>query len=218
MAVRRFAINSNIIKLNQKKSSIKDRILFIQNRSYDYGDIIQNFKTQKEYEEANSNIELAQTHFDGKIAYIEYIHTLVIAGEIDNLLEQLVTYDWDNGTADESNINGDFITFIEKIAEVSIEPFRLATVCWEEVGIGVYYIKYDKDFQSIRLDFDSWEGTDLFNEITKEFGFDADSDDFYEDDENHEEMRSPFFQVCMELYNHHLLSDPELLAPDWYNS
>ena len=44
MGVRRFAINSNIIKLHQKKSSIKDRILFIQNRSYDYGDIIQNFR------------------------------------------------------------------------------------------------------------------------------------------------------------------------------
>ena len=80
----------------------------------------------------------------------------------------------------------------------------------------IYYIKYDKEFQSVRLDFDSWEGTDLFNEIAKEFGFDTDSDDFYEDDEDHEEMRSPFFQVCKELYENHLLNDPEILAPDWY--
>ena len=209
---------SNIIKLDENRSFIKDSILFIDDRSYDYGDIIQKFKTEKEYEEVNSSIEFAQSHFDEKIAYIEDKHTLVIAGEIDDLLDELVSYDWDNGTADETNINGDFTTFIEKISEVSIQPFRLATVCWEEIGIGVYYIKYDKGFQSIRLDFDSWEGTELFNQITQEFGFDTNSDDFYEDDENHEEMRSPFLQVCMKLYSDHLLSNPELLAPDWYKS
>ena len=59
------------------------------------------------------------------------------------------------------------------------------------------------------------EETELFKEIAKENGFDIDSDDFYDDDENHEEGRSPCHQVCNELYDK-LLLEPELLAPNWY--
>ena len=57
--------------------------------------------------------------------------------------------------------------------------------------------------------------TDLFKEIVKKKKFDINNDDFYDDDENHLDGSSPCQQVCDKIYNQ-LLSEPELLAPDWY--
>ena len=44
------------------------------------------------------------------------------------------------------------------------------------------------------------EETDIFKEIAKENKFDINSEDFY-NDENHEDGRSPCYQVCDKLYN-----------------
>jgi len=199
--------NINIIKLNNDKSHIEDDIIVFDNKKYVLGDLISIYKTKKQYEEENSELDFAQTHFEDKLAYIENIHVLAISGNIDDLNDQF-------NYSDDIDLDS-FEKFIKKISAIATNPFKIATVSWEESGIGVYYIKFNKDFQSIRLGFDDWEETELFKEIAKENGFDIDSDDFYDDDENHEEGRSPCHQVCNELYDK-LLLEPELLAPNWY--
>ena len=199
--------NINIIKLNHDKSIIDNDILIINNKKYDLGDLITIFKTKEQYEEENSELNFAQTHFEDKIAYIEDMHLLVVGGNIDDLSDEL-------DYCDDLDINS-FEEFIKEISQVAIEPFKIATVSWEGDGIGVYYMKYDETFQSVHLDHDDWEETKLFNQIAKDNDLDIDSDDFYDDDVNHDEGWSPCRQVCDELYND-LLSDPELLSPDWY--
>ena len=199
--------NINVIKLDYDKSYVDGDMLFIDDKSYNCNDLIAIFKNEKQYKEANSGIEFAQTHFEDKLGYIDDIHTFIIGGDIDDLSDQFAY-------SDDMDIDG-FEEFIKGLSNIATKPFKIATVSWEENGIGVYYIKYDKRFQSIRLGFDDWEEADLFKKIAKENDFDINSDDFYNDDENHEDGRSPCYQVCDELYNQ-LLSEPELLAPDWY--
>ena len=79
--------NINIIKLNHDKSIIDNDILIINNKKYDLGDLITIFKTKEQYEEENSELNFAQTHFEDKIAYIEDMHLLVVGGNIDDLSE-----------------------------------------------------------------------------------------------------------------------------------
>jgi len=198
---------TNLIKLDHNKSFIEGDLLFIDGKSYDFGDIITIYKDEKKYKEDNSGIEYAQTHFEDKLGYIDDNHIFIIGGNIDDLSDQFFYSDeWDIDNFEE---------FIKGLSKISTKPFKIATVSWEESGIGVYYIKYDKTFQSIRLGFDDWEDTDLFKEVAKENKFNINSDDFYDDDESHEDGSSPCHQVCDKLYNQ-LISDPELLSPDWY--
>jgi len=198
---------TNLIKLDHNKSFIEGDLLFIDGKSYDFGDIITIYKDEKKYKEDNSGIEFAQTHFEDKLGYIDDNHIFIIGGNIDDLSDQFFYSDeWDIDNFEE---------FIKGLSKISTKPFKIATVSWEESGIGVYYIKYDKTFQSIRLGFDDWEDTDLFKEVAKENKFNINSDDFYDDDESHEDGSSPCHQVCDKLYNQ-LISDPELLSPDWY--
>ena len=169
----------NVIKLDHNKSYTEGDLLFIDGKSYNFGDIITIFKDEKKYKEENSGIDFAQTHFEDKLGYIEDTHTFIIGGDIDDLSDQFAY-------SDDMDIDG-FEEFIKGLSKIATKPFKIATVSWEENGIGVYYIKYDKSFQSVRLDFDDWEETDLFKEIAKENGFDMNSDDFIEEDEDHEE-------------------------------
>ena len=213
----------NVIKLDHNKSYTdcfkNNNLLFIDEKYYnlddlnDIDDLIKVFKTEKQYTEENSGIEFAQTHFGGKLAYIEDTHTFVVGGNIDDLIEQFYESDAIDDRPQYST--EDFEEFIFELSKITVEPFKIATVAWEENGICVYYIKYDKTFQSVRLDFDDWEETDLFKKIAKEYKFDVNSDDFYDDDEDHEDGSSPCHQICDKLYNQ-LLSELELLAPDWY--
>ena len=198
---------TNSIKLDQNKSYTKDGLLFIDGKSYNFDGIITILKNEKQYKEENSGIEFAQTHFDDKLGYIDDTHTFIIGGNIDDLNDQF-------HYSDDMDIDG-FEELIRVLSEIATKPFKIATVSWEESGIGVYYIKYGKTFQSVRLDFDDWEETALFKEVAKENKFDINSDDFYDDDEDHEDGSSPCQQVCDKLYNQ-LLSEPELLAPDWF--
>ena len=197
----------NIIKLNHTKSYIEGDLLFIDKKSYSSDDLITIFKDEGIYKEQNSGIEFTQTHFEDKLGYIDDNHIFIIGSNIDDLSDQFAY-------SDDENINS-FEEFIKELSKTTISPFKIATVAWEENGICVYYIKYDKTFQSVRLDFDDWEETDLFKEIAKKNKFDINSDEFYDDDEDHEDGSSPCHQVCDKLYNQ-LLSVPELLAPDWY--
>jgi hypothetical protein len=198
---------TNLIKLDHNKSFTEGDLLFIDGKSYNFGDIITIFKDEKIYKEENSGIEFSQTHFEDKLGYIDDNHTFIIGGNIDDLSDQFFY-------SDELDIDN-FEEFIKGLSRISTKPFKIATIAWEENGIGVYYIKYDKTFQSVRLGFDDWEDTDLFKEVAKENKFDINSDDFYDDDEDHENGSSPCHQVCDKLYNQ-LISDPELLSPDWY--
>ena len=197
----------NIINLDKNKSHIDDDKLIVDNKKYSLDDLITIYKTEEQYEDENSELKFAQTHFGDKLAYIEDIHVLITGGDIDNLNDQL-------SDSDDIDIDS-FEEFIKELSKIAVNPFKVATVSWEESGIGVYYMKFNKDFKSIRLDFDDWEETELFKEIAKENDFDIDGDDFYDDDDDHEEGRSPCYQVCDQLYDQ-LLSDPELLKPDWY--
>ena len=197
----------NVIKLNHTKSYIEGDLLFIDKKSYSSDNLITIFKDEGIYKEKNSGIEFAQTHFEDKLGYIDDNHIFIIGGNIDDLSDQF-TY------SDVEDIDS-FEEFIKELSKTTISPFKIATVAWEENGICVYYIKYDKTFQSVRLDFDDWEETDLFKEVAKEHKFDINSDDFYDDDEDHEDGSSPCHQVCDKLYNQ-LISEPELLSPDWY--
>ena len=197
----------NIIKLDHNKSYTVGDLLFIDGKSYNFGDIITIFKDEKKYKEENSGIDFAQTHFEGKLGYIDDTHTFIIGGNIDDLSDQFFY-------SDELDIDN-YEEFIKGLSRISTKPFKIATISWEENGIGVYYIKYDKTFQSVRLGFDDWEDTDLFKEVAKENKFNINSDNFYDDDENHENGSSPCHQVCDKLYNL-LISEPELLSPDWY--
>jgi hypothetical protein len=194
----------NVIKLDYDKSTVDGDVLFIDDKSYNCNDLITIFKNEKQYKEENSGIEFAQTHFEDKLGYIEDTHTFIIGGDIDDSSNAI----WDD-------VAEGFEEFIEGLSKIATKPFKIATVSWEENGIGVYYIKYDTSFQSVRLGSDDWEETDLFKEIAKENGFDMNSDDFIEEDEDHEDGKSPCDQVCDELYNQ-LLSAPESLAPNWY--
>jgi len=198
---------TNLIKLDHNKSFIEGDLLFIDGKSYNFGDIITVYKDEKKYKEDNSGIEFTQTHFEDKLGYIDDNHIFIIGGNIDDLSDQFFY-------SDELDIDN-FEEFIKGLSKISTKPFKIATVSWEESGIGVYYIKSGKTFQSVRLDFDDWEDTDLFKEVAKENKFDINSDDFYDDDESHEDGSSPCHQVCDKLYNQ-LISDPELLSPDWY--
>jgi hypothetical protein len=195
----------NLIQLGYNKSYTEDGLLFIDGKSYNFDGTITIFKTENQYKEENSGIEFAQTHFDDKLGYIEDTHTFIIGGNIDDLHDQF-------HYSDDMDSDG-FEELIRVLSEIATKPFKIATVSWEESGIGVYYIEYGKTFQSVRLDFDDWEETALFKEVAKENKFDINSDDFYDDD--HENGSSPCQQVCDKLYNQ-LLSEPELLAPDWF--
>ena len=197
----------NVIKLNPNKSYTEGDLLFIDKKSFNSDDLITIFKDEEIYKKENSGIEFAQTHFEDKLGYIDDNHIFIIGGNIDDLSDQF-TY------SDVEDIDS-FEEFIKELSKITTTPFKIATVAWEENGRCVYYIKYDKTFQSVRLDLDDWEETDLFKEVAKEHKFDINSDDFYDDDEDHEDGSSPCHQVCDKLYNQ-LLSVPELLAPDWY--
>ena len=197
----------NVIKLNHTKSYIEGDLLFIDKKSYSPNDFITIFKDEGVYKAKNSGIEFTQTHFEDKLGYIDDNHIFIIGGNIDDLSDQFAY-------SDDENINS-FEEFIKELSKTTISPFKIATVAWEENGICVYYIKYDKTFQSVRLDFDDWEETDLFKEVAKKNKFDINSDEFYDEDEDHEDGSSPCHQVCNKLYNQ-LLSEPVLLAPDWY--
>ena len=197
----------NVIKLDHNKSYTEGDFLFIDKKSYAFDDLITIFKDEKEYKEKSSGIEFVQTHFEDKLGYIDDTHTFMIGGNIDDLSDQF-------SYSDDMDIDS-FEELIKGLSEIATKPFKIATVAWEENGIGVYYIKYDKIFQSVRLDFDDWEETDLFKKIAKEYKFDVNSDDFYDDDEDHEDGSSPCHQICDKLYNQ-LLSELELLVPDWY--
>ena len=198
---------TNLIKLDHNKSFIEGDLLFIDGKSYNFDGIITIFKNEKQYKEKNCGIEFAQTHFEDKLGYIDDTHTFIIGGNIDDLSDQF-------HYSDDIDIDG-FEELIRVLSEIATKPFKIATVSWEESGIGVYYIKSGKTFQSVRLDFDDWVDMDLFKEVAKENKFDINSDDFYDDDESHEDGSSPCHQVCDKLYNQ-LLSEPVLLAPDWF--
>ena len=107
----------------------------------------------------------------------------MVGGNIDDLIEQFYESDTIDDRPKYSTEN--FEEFIFELSKITVEPFNIATVACEENGIGVYYIKYDKAFKSVRLGFDDCEETDLFKEIAKENKFDINSEDFY-DDENHD--------------------------------
>jgi hypothetical protein len=197
----------NLIHLDHNKSYTEGSLLFINGKNYNLNGMITLFKNESKYKEENSGIEFAQTHFEDKLGYIDDTHTLMIGGNIHDLSDQL-------SYSDDVDIDG-FEELMKRLSEIATKPFKIATVSWEENGIGVYYIKYDKTFKSVRLDFDDWEETDLFKEIVKKKKFNINNDDFYDDDENHLDGSSPCQQVCDKIYNQ-LLSEPELLAPDWY--
>jgi hypothetical protein len=198
---------TNLIKLDHNKSFIEGDLLFIDGKSYNFDGIITIFKNEKQYKEKNCGIEFAQTHFEDKLGYIDDTHTFIIGGNIDDLSDKF-------SYSDEVDIDC-FEEFIKELSKITAAAFKIATVSWEENGRCVYYIKYDKTFQSVRLDFDDWEESDLFKEVAKELKLDMNSDDFYDDDDHHEDGSSPCQQICDKLYNQ-LLSEPELLAPDWF--
>ena len=181
-------------------------MLFIDGKSYNLDDLITIFKDEKTYKKENSGIEFVQTHFEDKLGYINDNHIIIIGGNIDDLSDKF-------SYSDEVDIDC-FEEFIKELSKITAAAFKIATVAWEENGRCVYYIKYDKTFQSVRLDFDDWEESDLFKEVAKELKLDMNSDDFYDDD-HHEDGSSPCQQICDKLYNQ-LLSEPELLAPDWF--
>ena len=197
----------NSIKLDHKKSYTEAGLLFIDGKSYNLDDLITIFKDEKTYKKENSGIEFVQTHFEDKLGYINDNHIIIIGGNIDDLSDKF-------SYSDEVDIDC-FEEFIKELSKITAAAFKIATVAWEENGRCVYYIKYDKTFQSVRLDFDDWEESDLFKEVAKENKFDINSDDFYDDDDHHEDGSSPCQQICDKLYNQ-LLSEPELLAPDWF--
>jgi len=59
--------NINVIKLDYDKSYVDGDMLFIDDKSYNCNDLIAIFKNEKQYKEANSGIEFAQTHFEEEI-------------------------------------------------------------------------------------------------------------------------------------------------------
>ena len=201
----------NVIHLDSNKSTFQSGSLEINGNSYGLPDSLQTFDTKQEYEEIHSTIEQVQSHFDGQMGYIKDIHALIVGGNIEDLSDQMETNFAEN--SDEVN---DFASFVEMISGVATGPFKIATRCWEEIGIAVYYIKSDGDFESVRLDFDDWEETDYFKKIAAELDIDPDSDEFYDEDEDHDEMKSPCEQVCDEIHENHLSHDVTVLAPDWY--
>ena len=198
-------INENIIMLDYDKSNYENNTLFINGKSHVLGDLITFFKTKEEYIEVNSGLEYAQSHFSDKLAYIENIHALVIGSNIDDLSDRICFSDIIDCE--------DIIEFTLELSKIAIDPFKIAAVSWEERGIGVYYIKYENDFKTEYLSFDDWEETDLFKNLAKDNGFDINCDDFYEDDPKTD--KSSFSKIIDEVYNE-LLSNPLLLAPDWY--
>jgi hypothetical protein len=206
----------NLIHLDTKKSCLESRALVIDGTRYELPDLFQVYNTKQEYEDTHSKIELVQTHFDGQIGYIKDIHALIVGGNIDDLSDQMAYSLSQNSDSPETLDTNDFASFIKKVSEVAISPFKIATICWEEIGVAVYYMKFDGELESVRLDFDSWEETDFFKKTATELEIDTDADDFYDDDENHEEMKSPCQQVCDEIYENHLQDNVTLLAPSWY--
>jgi len=196
-------MKNNIIKISNSK--IKDDILFINDNPYNYGDFLDIFKTEKEYVKENGPIEQVISHFDGKLAYIEDTCSIFVGGDIDDLSDQ-ISY------LDDSNAYN-FEEFIEQVSIVSNNPFQISTVCWEEIGIGVYYIDFEKDLKSLRLGSDEWEGTEVFIDLAKDKGYDTESDDFYDNDIVNEDSRTQCMEVCMDIYDM-LLSEPELLRND----
>jgi hypothetical protein len=206
----------NIIQLDPNKSLLQSGSLVINGNRYELPDSFQVYNTKQEYEDTHSKIEQVQTHFDGQIAYIKDIHVIIIGGNIDNLSDQIAYSLSQNSDSTETAGVNDFESFIKKISAVATGPFKIATICWEEIGVAVYYMNFDGVLESVRLDFDAWEETDFFKKIATELEIDTCADDFYDDDENHEEMKSPCQQVCDEIHENHLQGNITLLAPSWY--
>lgn len=206
------AMIQNVIHLDPNKSIFQSGSLEINGTNYNMPESLQVFDSKKEYEEHHSGIELVQTHYDGQIAYIKDVHALIVGGNIEDLSDQMETSF--AGNSDEVN---DFITFIEQTSKIATSPFKIATKCWEAVGVAVYYIKGDEDLKSVRMDFDDWEETNFFKTIAAELEIDPNSDEFYDEDEDHDEMKSPCEQVCDEIHDNYLSHDVTVLAPEWYN-
>ena len=196
-------MENNIIKISNSK--IIDDVLFINEKAYDYGDLIEIFRTKEEYESQESSIQLVSSHYEGKLAYVADSQLFLVGGDIDDLSDQLYDTDGSNGN--------NFEEFIKKISVVAVKPFVIAAKCWEGIGIGVYYLMFDDDFKSIRLGVDEWEETELFIDLANTKGYDMESDDFYDEEITNQDGRTQCMEIYMEIYDM-LSSNPELLKPE----
>lgn len=110
--------------------------------------------------------------------------------------------------------NPEFDDFVKNIADVSDGNFKIATAFWDDSMQTVYYImKKNASLNITCLDRDDWEEHIYFKELAKDNGYDPDSDEFYEEDDDTSE--SPASEIADLVYEE-LCSDPTILAPDLF--
>ena len=110
----------------------------------------------------------------------------------------------------------DLESLFKLLAKESSEDFKVATVGWfDDFQRVVYFRKTGSNLEFADLTRDDWADSKTFEEMAKDAGYSPDDESLWEYDDDGDQ--APEEGIKDDIYDS-LMSDPTLLAPEWFQS